>query len=418
MSKFIIQGPAKFAGEISVLGAKNAAMKMIAASILTKEEIVLKNVPNISDIDTIIKILEKNGTKFERQDHTLKINTTDLSSESPDYKLVEKMRGSIVLIGPYLARFGRISLPKPGGCSIGSRPIDIHLDAFKEMGAETSFAEHIFDINCPQLIGASINLRFASVTATENIIMAAILAKGTTIIENAAREPEIVDLANFLNSLGAKIKNAGSNTIEIEGVDRLHGGEYSVMPDRIEAGTFAALAVTANSPLKITNCRPSDIEAFLETLEKMGVQLERGKDFLYIKDSSNLKPIDIETEVFPGFPTDLQAPMGLVLTQANGQSRITENIFENRLSYLEELKKMGAKTEIINCHEAIINGPTKLHGAAIDSLDLRAGATLLLAGLVAEGETTISKAEIVDRGYENIEGRLKELGINIERIED
>lgn len=416
MSKFEISGPNKLQGEIQVLGAKNAAMKMIAACVLITGKVTLENVPDILDIQIIIDILTNGGARIRREGHILEIDTTNLTDKNPDPNLVKKMRGSIVLIGPYLSRFGRISIPHPGGCVIGSRPIDIHLRAFRNLGAEVKESDNFYSLNISKIDGKNINFEKKSVTATENVILNTCLANGITKITNAAREPEIVDLVNFLNSCGAKIRGAGTETIIIKGVDKLVGTTYTVMPDRIEAGTFACLALVTKSALKIINCEPKHLQSFLDKLTQIGAQFEIGEDYLYIKESDDLTASDIITHEYPGFATDLQAPIGLILTQCNGTSRIKENIHENRLNYLKELEKMGAKFDIISNNEAEIYGPATLHGAHIESLDLRAGATLILAGLAACGKTTILNAEIVDRGYENIENRLKKLGASIQRI--
>jgi len=417
MSKFEIEGPNTLEGEIEVYGAKNAAMKMIAACVLISGKVTLQNVPDILDIQTIINILVENGASIQRNGHTLEIDTTNLSEKDPDPQLVKKMRGSIVLVGPYLARFKKISIPQPGGCTIGSRPIDIHIDGFRQLGVNITENDCLFEFQTDELKGNEIHLKGISVTATENVLMAASLTNGKTTISNVAKEPEVVDLINFLNNAGAKISGIGTDTIVIDGVRKLNPINYTVIPDRIEAGTFVALAIATKSLLKITKCRTQDLEAFLSIINKMGVDFEKGEDYILVKNSNNLKEVNIETQVHPGFPTDLQAPMGLLFTQAEGQSTINEKIHENRLEYLKELKDMGANVEIVNPKTAKITGPTILRGKTVDSLDLRAGATLILAGLIANGKTVINKAEIVDRGYEKIEERLQRIGAKIKRIQ-
>lgn len=416
MSQFVIEGPSDLSGEIKVLGAKNAAMKMISACVLIKNKVVLENVPDILDIKTLIDILTENGAVITRDGHTLTIDTANLTDADPNPELVEKMRGSIVLIGPYLARLGQIALPKPGGCAIGSRPIDIHLDAFRQFGVAINCQDKIINLKTDGLAGHEIKLQEASVTATENILMAAVLAQGQTTIDNAAREPEIVDLANFLNQAGAKISGAGTSVIAVDGVRSLNPVEYRVMPDKIEAATFITLAVASHSLLKITACQPQDLTLFLDKIKAMGAVLNIGADFIEVQSSDNLKAVDIATAIFPGFATDWQSLMGLLMTKAEGTSHINETLFENRLGYLKELQNLGAKVNLINNHEAEISGPTKLHGGHIESLDLRAGATLLIAGLAAVGETIIDNAEIIDRGYEKIEERLVKIGARIKRI--
>ncbi|OGD57296.1 UDP-N-acetylglucosamine 1-carboxyvinyltransferase [Candidatus Berkelbacteria bacterium RBG_13_40_8] len=415
MIKFEILGPNKLSGEIEVNGAKNAAMKMIAASILIDGDVILENVPDIADIQTIIDLLTDNGAKIHRKNHTLIINVESLTNQNPDPKKVSKMRGSIVLVGSYLARFGKIEIPQPGGDLIGARSIETHLDAFRKMNVNIENGGKNYKFTSGHFESGEIVLKEKSVTATENIILASVKAKGTVKISNAAIEPEILDLVNFLNIAGAKI-SVSQNTYTISGVKSLHTLNYKVMPDRIETGTFAALAVVTKSPLKIVNCRTKDLEIFWEKLSKMGVKFEKREDFLYIKSSSHLTSGSIETEVYPAFPTDLQSLMGLIFTQADGTSKIGENLYENRLNYLRELEKMGARINILNSHQAEITGPTILHGAKIASLDIRSGITLILAGLIAEGKTVISNAEIVDRGYEKIEERLQKIGAKIKRV--
>lgn len=416
MSKFKITGPSRLSGEIEVYGAKNAAMKLLAACVLIPGRVTLNNVPDILDIENIIKILTQNGAKITRSGHTLEIDTSNLTDADPNPELVTKLRGSIVLIGPYLARFGRIRLPQPGGDAIGTRPINDHLDGFRQMGAAVARHGNLYEISGSNLKAAAILIR-PSVTATENLMMAQVLTPGKSIIKNVAREPQIKDLANFLNQAGAKITGAGSDTITIEGVEKLQSVTYSVMPDPFETATFVCLGLVTKSPLKITRCRPNQMSPFPEKLAEMGVNLIKAEDSITVPVVENLKATDIVAEVFPGFSTDMLPQIALVLTQANGESYINETLYENRLGYLKELQNMGAKVKIINAHEAQIWGPTKLYGAKIESLDIRAGATLILAGLAAEGETIIDDAEIIDRGYEKIEERLQKVGARIERIQ-
>lgn len=416
MAQFKIHGPNTLSGEIPVYGAKNAAMKMIAACVLIQDQVVLENVPDILDIENIVKILSQNGAKILRQNQTLKIDTSGLKDILPDPTLVKKMRGAIVLVGPYLSRFGHITIPQPGGCAIGARPIDTHLKAFESIGTEIVCEKENYSFTLEQNQGGQVDLIEASVTATENIIMSQVIGSAKTVIKNAATEPQIIDLANFLNLAGAKISGAGTREIVIEGVQKLNGLKFKVMPDPFEAATFVCMAIVTKSEIKITNCRPDQMYPFLDVIRKMGAIIEEGKDYLLVKKTPPLKPIEIKTDIHPGFSTDMQAPLGLVMTQAQGESQITEKLFENRLNYLKQLVEMGARAEILNAHEAKIFGPCKLRGAHIESLDLRAGATLVLAGLIAEGETIIENAEIIDRGYEKIEKRLQQIGAKIERI--
>lgn len=417
MAKFIINESKNLKGEIKVKGAKNAAMKMIAGTVLIKAKVTLENVPDIADVQKLIEILTQNGAEIERNGSTLVINTTNLLGHDPNPKLVKKFRGSIVLIGPYLARFGHITIPQPGGCNLGARPIDTHIEAFKKIGAEIRSESNLNHFKIDKNLGGEISLTEASVTATENMILSQVLGTQKSIIKNCATEPQIKDLADFLNQAGAKIHGAGSRNITIEGVDELNEVTYRVMPDPFETSTFICLAIVTQSELKITDCRPYDMHPFLDKIKEIGVQFEIGDDYILVYKARNLKPTEIVADIHPAFSTDMQAPMGLVLTQAEGVSQITEKLFENRLGYLLELEKMGAKIKILNDHQAKIYGPTPLHGAKIESLDLRAGATMILAGLTATGETMISNAEIVDRGYERIDERLKNIGAKIERIQ-
>ena len=426
MSKFEIEGPNNLRGEIAVFGAKNVALKLIAASVLIPGKVILHNVPDIIDVTNMLEILKKAGAEISQSGHTLEIDTTNLSDSDPDPILMEKLRASVVYIGPYLSRFKKLNIPRPGGCSIGSRSIDVHLDAFRQLGAKVTHKnvtnsdnciDRLYHISCECFSGQTANLKEASCTATENILMAASLIPGQTIIKNAAKEPQITDLAKFLNRAGANISGAGNSEIIVKGVEKLHGLDFTVMPDPIEAGTFIALGIVTKSLLKVTHCHPEDLQPFLSKLTEIGVKFSTGEEYIQLEKVDELKSVNIETDIFPGFPTDLQAPIGLVLTQTEGTSQIKENLFENRLGYLNELAQMGANIEIQDCHTAKIIGPTKLTGAEIESLDLRAGATVLLAGLAAEGKTTINKAEIIDRGYEKIEERLAKLGAKIKRIQ-
>lgn len=415
MSKFEIEGPNILKGKIAVLGAKNSALKLIAATVLIKDKVVLENVPDISDINTLIDILKKNGAQIDRDQHTLTIDTTNLTDLDPDADLVRKFRGSIVLVGPYLARFGKINIPQPGGCAIGARPIDDHLNGFEQVDTTFEKIDAIYHFNREKMEGRDIKL-CPSVTATENLIMTQVLALGKTTIANVAREPQIKDLTDFLRDAGANITGAGTDTIEIEGVEALHGLTYKVMPDPFEACTFICLAAATNSNFKITNCNPDHLYQLLDKLKEIGVEFIVSDNSVEIIKADNLKATNITTGFYPDFSTDMQSQIGLVLTQATGESIISEKLFENRLGYLRELEKMGANIEILDSQTAKITGPSKLHGANIDSLDLRAGATLILAGLLATGTTRIGNAEIIDRGYEKIEERLSTLGAKIKRI--
>lgn len=425
MARFIIEGQHELRGTIEVLGAKNAAMKMIAACILMSGKTVLENVPDILDIQKFINILEKLNVNFKRTGHRLEIDTSLMRAKDPDKNLVGAIRASIVLVGPFLSRFGKIRLPHPGGCNIGARPIDFHIEAFKKLGVKVTENQSFFEFEynpSNNKISPLKTIKFPkiSVGATENIILFATTQEGKQItIQNAAVEPEVIDLIEFLNKAGAKIA-VQNRTIIITGQKTLKNVEYKVIPDRIEAGTFAIMAAITDNALKIKNIQPEHLESLWGKFRQMGVEFVKGVDFLYIKksaESQKLKPIDITTAEYPGFPTDLQPPMGVLLTQAYGTSHIQENIFEHRLEYWHELEKMGAKIKFLNSHAVEIIGPTPFRGKKIESLDLRAGATLLIAGLLASGTTEIKHAENIDRGYEKIETRLQKIGAKIKRTE-
>ena len=420
MAKFKILPAKKLSGVIPVYGAKNAAIKMIAGSLLLKGETILDNIPDILDIQKIIRILEKLGVSFHRDGHRLKISTQNLRPGDPDPKLVSEIRASVVLVGPLLSRFSSVNLPHPGGCTIGQRPIDRHLQAFRHLGADVDETKGYYHFQMPETIkNRPVKVKFSeiSVTATENVLLFGALQERLIEIENAALEPEVIDLIEFLKKAGVEISLNGRR-MAIRGRRNLSPVKHRVIPDRIEAGTFGILAAATKSSLKIIGLIPEHLENLLDKFQKMGVQFERGGDFLYIKKSPRLKALDIATAPFPGFPTDLQPPMGVLLTQAAGISRLKENIFSNRLEYLGELQKMGARIKISSSREAKIYGPKELNGDKIESLDLRAGATLLIAGLTAKyGETVINHAENIDRGYEKIEERLQNIGANIQRVQ-
>ncbi len=390
-------------------------MKMIAASIIIKDKIRLHNVPDILDIEKLCAILTKMNAKISRTNHSLEIDTSELKNIDPDPHLVRSIRASIVLVGPLLARFGHVKIPLPGGDKIGSRPIDRHIKAFKDLGISVQAENNFYIFKKGKVIKETANFEKITVTGTENILLFAAAQNQNIVIKNAAIEPEIIDLINFLKKAGAKI-NIEGRELKIKGSVNLKGVEHTVIPDRIEAGTFAILGTATGSDLEINNVRAEHIGALLEKFREIGVEFEINNDKLYIRKSDNLNAVDISTAEYPGFPTDLQSPIGVLLTQARGMSHIKENIFENRLGYLEELKKMGAKINILNDQEAEIYGPTELSGAKIESLDLRAGATLIIAGLLAHGKTEILGAETIDRGYEKIEERFAKIGAKIQRI--
>ncbi len=418
MEKFVIKGGKPLKGVIEVRGAKNAALKILAASILSDKEWIVKNVPFIGDIFRMKELVSDLGleAKIDSENHW-RLRTARIKKTELDRDLVGTLRASIVLTGPILARKGEVKFSYPGGCLIGRRPIDMFLAGFKEMGVKINETKEGFKLTTSGLRGAKIVFPKISVTGTETLMMAATLARGKTILINTACEPEISALAQFLNQSGAKIKGAGTNTIEIEGVKNLlNGGTLKIIPDRLETGTFAILAAATASPIKIINCQPLHLEVLWAVLKSAGVGFEIGQDWVLVKPTKKLKAVNIQTKEYPGFPTDLQAPFAVLMTQAKGKSLLHETIFEGRLKHIKELQKMGACAEILNDHQAIVEGPTNLYGTQIRSIDLRAGASLIIAALVAKGESEISDVYQIDRGYEKIEERLARLGANIKRV--
>lgn len=418
MEKYVINGSKKLKGEIAVAGAKNLALKIFPAAILSAKTCKIKNVPEIEDIQRLIELMEDLGAKITREQKgeylvsTAEINKTKLR---PD--LVHWLRSSIMLAGPMLARFGEVTLSHPGGCVIGQRPIDLFLEGFKKLGAEMIDGGSDYTLRAKKLKGARIVLPKISVTVTENLMMAATLAQGTTQIRNAAMEPEITALADYLNKQGAKITGAGTPIITIEGVKELSAGEFNIIPDRIEAGTFTILGLITNSKIKISNCNPEHIENLLYSLEKAGAKLEIGSDYITTLPSQ-LHGVNIVTHEYPGFPTDLQAPFTALMTQATGLSLVHETIFEGRLFYTDILNQMGAKIIMCDPHRVVVTGPTPLLGRKVASPDLRAGITLVLAALIAQGTTTIENIYQINRGYENIVSRLQNLEADIKQIND
>lgn len=416
MAKFVIEGGKRLSGQITVSGSKNASLKMLPACILTEEKCSILNVADITDIRTMIQIIKDLGGIIERKNSELLIDTSSLKSFSPSDRLVGSMRASVVIVGPLLARFGRAEITEPGGCLIGARSIDTHIDAFKQMGVKVTQKNNHFYFEVDKLKGQTVILREMSVTATENIMMLATKAEGETEIRVAAAEPEIEDLANFLNKMGAKIQGAGTHTIKIKGIKKLKGAVHRVIPDRIEAGTLAIAAAVSKGHIEIKNIIPSHLDLLLTKFKDIGVNFSLTSNSLIIQPSATFKPIYIDTRPYPGFSTDLQAPMAVLLTQAKGTSRIFETLFESRFNYVKELINMGASATIPDPHTLIIKGQTPLHGAEIECFDLRAGATLVIAALIAKGESVVKNVELIDRGYEKLEERLKNIGANIERV--
>ena len=419
MEKIVVTNSGPLNGAVTVDGAKNAALPIIAASLLGREPIILENVPRLSDIEVILEVLESLGAKIEYlEKNTIKIDSSNLNGYKAPRDLMNKMRASFLVMGPLLARFGRTMTYLPGGCAIGKRPIDLHLKGFKALGANID--ERIDRIEAfteTSLIGDTIYLDFPSVGATQNIMMAATLAKGETVIENAAKEPEIIDLANFLNKLGANIKGVGTSAIRIKGVNKLGGGQHSIIPDRIEAATYMVAAAITKGDITVENCIASHLTPIIAKLKEVGckVYVNEEREVLRVIGSEKIKGTDIKTLPYPGFPTDAQAQFMALLTVTEGQSKVTETVFENRFMHVDELVRMGAIIAT-DGREAKIAGVPSLKGAEVRATDLRAGAALILAGLVADGKTYISNIYHIDRGYDDIVGKLRSLGAKIDRI--
>lgn len=413
MYKITINGNKTLTGEIKISGSKNSAVALIPAAVLCDEEVTIANVPNISDIDALDDILNFLGAKVYRNEDIIKIDSKNITNRKIPKEIATKLRASYYFMGAMLSKFKRVEIYFPGGCSIGARPINLHLKGFEAMGAKVEENNNLFTITADELKGAKINLEFASVGATLNLMLAAVKAKGTTIISNAAKEPHIVNVATFLNNMGAKITGAGTSEIKIEGVDYLHSCFHEVVPDYIETGTYMILASIIGDKLKIGNIIPDHVESLISKLEDVGAIMEIGVDFITISRPEKLKATNIKTQVYPGFPTDLQQPMATLLTQANGKSIINETIWENRFLNLKELNKMGATTDLLTNQKAVIIGPTKLTGKRIKATDLRGAASLLIAGLIASGTTVIENADYILRGYEGIVYKLTNVGADI-----
>ena len=413
MHKIIIEGNNKLSGKIKISGSKNSAVALVPAAVLCDEEVTIANVPSISDIDALDEILNHLGATVIRNGDVIRIDSSKIENKLIPEKVSKKLRASYYFMGALLSKFKHVEMYFPGGCSIGARPINLHLKGFEALGAKIKEEDNMFVITADKLKGAKINLDFASVGATINLMLAAVKAEGTTIISNAAKEPHIVNVATFLNNMGAKVSGAGTSEIKIVGVDYLHSCFHEVVPDYIETGTYMILASMIGKDVVIENIIPEHVESLISKLEEAGVPMEIGVDYIKISAPSSLKPVNIKTQVYPGFPTDLQQPMATLLTQANGKSMINETIWENRFLNLLELNKMGATTELLTVSKAIIIGPTKLKGKKVVASDLRAGASLVLAGLIAEGKTVILNADYILRGYEGIVEKLTKIGAKI-----
>lgn len=417
MQKFIIKGGNKLYGKVDIAGAKNAAVAILPAVLMSSGVCVLDNVPDIADVNSYVRILEDLGCKVQRNGKELTIDPREVKTVEARSEDVRSMRGSYYLIGALLARFGRAVVDLQGGCNIGSRPIDQHIKGFEMLGATVEIKGDATYSSAEHLKGAHIFFDVVTVGATMNIMLAATMAEGQTILENAAREPHVVDLANFLNTLGADIRGAGTDVIRINGVKELKGGYYSVIPDQIEASTYMLATAACGGEVEILNVIPKHLESITAKLLEMGVDIEEKDDSIIVRSDQRLKAIKIKTLPYPGFPTDVQQPMTAVMAIAAGRSEVYESIYENRFKHLDELSKMGALA-VYSERAATIEGVPSLTGASVTATDLRAGAALVIAGLVAEGETKIAEIEHIDRGYPHIEEKLVQLGADIRRIEE
>jgi UDP-N-acetylglucosamine 1-carboxyvinyltransferase len=419
MDKFVIRGGNPLLGTVRISGAKNAALPAMAAALLTEEPVILENIPQVRDIETERKLLAAVGAEVElgygRAQHRTTICCRDLVNAEASYELVKTMRASTLVLGPLLARTGSARVSLPGGCAIGARPIDLHLKGLERLGAQISQEHGYIEARCERLRGACIIFEKITVTGTEDLLMAATLAEGETLLENCAREPEVVDLANLLGKMGAKIEGAGTSTINVQGVEKLHGARHRIIPDRIEAGTYIMAGALTGGDLLVSGCEPRHLDALFQKLEECGVRFDAGEDSVRVMGDNPLQAADVVTQEYPGFPTDMQAQYMALATQAEGSSIVVENIFENRFMHAQELLRMGANIKI-DGSRALVRGKTALSGAAVLASDLRASASLVIAALVADGETIIDRVYHIDRGYERIEEKLRGVGAQIRRI--
>jgi UDP-N-acetylglucosamine 1-carboxyvinyltransferase len=419
MDKFVIRGGNPLVGTVRVSGAKNAALPAMAAAILTEEPVILENIPDVRDIQTERNLLVSMGAEVElgygRAHHRTTICCKNLAKPEAAYELVKTMRASTLVLGPLVARMGRARVSLPGGCAIGARPIDLHIKGLEKLGASITQEHGFIEATAQRLKGGQIVFDKITVTGTEDLMMAAALAEGETLIENCAREPEVSDLAALLNKMGARIEGAGTSTIRIHGVDKLHGARHRIIPDRIEAGTFVIAAALTGGDLIVGNCDPRHLGAVLQKVQECGVRIRANGDSVRVMGDNPLIAADVSTEEFPGFPTDMQAQYMTLATQADGTSVITENIFENRFMHAQELVRMGANIKVEG-RRAVVRGKTQLSSAAVQCSDLRASASLVLGALVADGETIIDRVYHIDRGYERIEEKLRAVGAQIRRI--
>lgn len=415
MDKFIIEGGKKLEGRVRISGSKNAALPVLVSSLLADGWSTYHNIPDLADIRTIKKLLANHGAQMEGQGETLRINGGNIANCEAPYDLVSTMRASVLVLGPLVARMGQAKVSLPGGCAIGARPVNLHLKALEAMGAEIELKEGYVEAKAKRLKGATIHFDISTVGGTENIMMAAALAKGTTRLENAAKEPEVVNLADTLKAMGAKIKGAGTDVITIEGVDSLRPCEVDVIPDRIEAGTFMIAAAITGGDVILEGCDANHLEALIMKLKEAGIAVSAVEGGLRVQGAPEIKSVDVKTLPYPGFPTDLQAQIMALMSVARGSSLITETIFENRFMHVAELRRLGASISVEG-HNAVVKGVKRLKGAPVMATDLRASASLVVAGLVAEGKTALSRVYHIDRGYQSIEKKLTALGANIKRV--
>ncbi len=418
MDKLLIKGGRQLQGEVVISGAKNAALPELCATLLTAEPVTLTNVPRLQDVNTTLKLLRMMGVHAERSEaepDTVSINASHVASREATYDLVKTMRASILVLGPLLARFGEAKVSLPGGCAIGSRPVDQHIKGMQAMGAEITVEHGYIHAKTKRLKGARITTDMVTVTGTENLMMAAVLAEGETVLENAAQEPEIPDLAEMLIKMGAKIEGHGTSKIRILGVERLGGVQHRIVPDRIEAGTFLCAVAAAGGDVTLRRARADHLDAVIDKLRDAGASIESGADWIRVKNDKRLRAVGFRTSEYPAFPTDMQAQFMALDCIAEGTARITETIFENRYMHVNELVRLGAKIEV-DGHTAIVQGVPKLSGAIVMATDLRASASLVIAGLVADGETTVDRIYHLDRGYDQMETKLRGIGADIQRI--
>lgn len=417
MEKLRIIGGNRLSGSVRISGAKNAVLPILAASLLTADELVLHNVPHLADVKTMLSLLEGMGVTCHQEGETVRLCAANVTSTVAPYELVKTMRASILVLCPLATRFGAARVSLPGGCTIGARPVDQHIQALLKMGADVQIDHGFVDLKSGRLQGTKIVTDMVTVTGTENIMMAAVLAEGRTVIENAAREPEVVDLANCLRAMGAKIEGDGTSTIVIDGCDSLHGAEHSVIPDRIEAGTFMAAAAATKGDVTLTNVAPDTLSVVIDKIREAGGEIETGPDWIHVTMNGRPKSVSIRTEPHPGFPTDMQAQIMALDCVADGTAQITETIFENRFMHVPELQRLGADIQVEG-HTAVVRGVEQLQGARLMATDLRASASLVIAALAAEGESIVDRIYHLDRGYDRMELKLQALGADIRRFSE